>query len=119
MLIELPFPAKILWPNGRTRNYRWRNAEFQKHKDWAWKAALANLPPAYKHEGGAIRLCCTVYPKTRHSIDEDNASAAMKAYQDGIAVALRVNDSIFKAPTIQFGEPVKGGKVVIAIGAGE
>lgn len=116
-LLQLPFPAKVLWPNGRTRNHRWRNAEFQKHKDWAWKAALAVLPPCFKHNGAPIRLSYTVYPKTRHAIDRDNAIAAMKAYQDGIAAALKVDDSTFETPAIQFGLPEKPGKVVVEIRA--
>lgn len=115
-LIELPFPAKILWPNGRGHHMK-KHREFQKHKEWAFKAALAVLPTCFKHNGSPVQLTCTVYPKTRNEIDEDNAAAAMKAYQDGIALAMKTDDSCFKTPRIHFGEPVKHGRVVIAIGA--
>ncbi len=114
-IIELPFPAKVLWPNGRTRNIRYRNAEFQKHKQWAYAAALEKLPRCFQHNGTPLRLHCTVHPKTRHAIDDDNAAAAMKAYQDGIALAMKVNDKLFGVPAIIFAEPIKGGRVTVEI----
>jgi hypothetical protein len=42
-------------------------------------------------------------------------ASAPKAYLDGIAAALKVNDSRFKAPRSQFAEPVKGGRVVVSV----
>lgn len=112
-MIELPFPAKVLWPNGRTKSFHFKNREFQKHKSWARNATLA----AYRgyRPDGAISWLVTVYPKTRHPIDKDNASASLKAYQDGIASALQIDDSQFDTPVIQFGEPVKDGKFVIIL----
>ncbi len=117
-LIELPWPAKILWPNGRTRSFMARHREFQKHKNWAKLAALAAIP---RHDRCLVLLeqrlqwSATFYPKTRHSIDDDNARASLKAYQDGIALALGVDDKFFNAPAIHFAEPVKNGKVVIVV----
>lgn len=111
-LVDLPFPHKILWPNGRG-HHMLRHRQFQKHKEWAYHAALAaglrSLSPA------RVRWSATFYPKTRHEIDDDNARASLKAYQDGIAAALGVNDKVFEAPTIRFAEPARPGKVVIAI----
>ncbi len=116
MSIELPFPHKVLWPNGRTRSPQFRNREFQKHKEWARLATMATLGPCLAiPDEERFRMVVTVYPKTRHAIDKDNASSAMKAYQDGIATAMKVNDSRFEEPRIQFGEPVKGGKVVVTV----
>ena len=114
-MIVLPFPAKILWPNGRTRNVRWRAAEFKKHKDWAFAATREKLPTCFKHNGEPIALAYTVHPKTRNAIDRDNCVAAMKAYQDGIALALKVDDSAFLTPTIAFGEPIKGGLIEVRL----
>jgi hypothetical protein len=39
----------------------------------------------------------------------------LKAYQDGLALALGVDDKQFNAPTLTFGEPIKGGLVRIKI----
>lgn len=112
-MIELPFPDKILWPNGRGHHMA-KHRAFQKHKRWAWAALCADR--SYAYAGGPVRWSVTFYPKTRHAIDDDNARASLKAYQDGFAKALGVDDSLFAAPTIQFGEPVKGGKVVVVLG---
>jgi len=110
-VLELPFPAKILWPNGRGHHMA-KHREFQKHKRWASAAALAcrSMLPARP-----TRLVFTIYPKTANRIDADNAVAAMKAYQDGICAALKVDDGTLCAPRIIFGEPVKGGMVVVVV----
>jgi crossover junction endodeoxyribonuclease RusA len=117
--IELPFPAKILWPNGRTRSFMAKHREFQKHKNWAFLAAKAVRPSMEHWENGRLQWSATFYPKTRNAIDDDNARASLKAYQDGIAAAMMVDDKLFAAPTIHFAEPVKNGRVVISIGEGE
>lgn len=114
-MIELPLPHKILWPNGRGHHMA-KNREFQKHKDWAFKAALANGARLFKWDGEPISLRYTVTPKTRHSVDRDNAVAAMKAYQDGFALAMGIDDNAFAAPVIHFSEPKKPGSVEVWIG---
>ncbi len=113
MQIVLPFPDKILWPNGRGHHMA-KHRAFQKHKQWAFAAARAgglSIPPRMP-----FRWTVTFYPKTSHPIDDDNARASLKAYQDGIAAALCVDDKLFAAPRVLFGEPVKGGQVVVTIG---
>lgn len=113
-MIELPFPAKILWPNGRGHHMAKHRAT-KKHRQWAHDATLADNTRPSIDSGGRIRLSITVYPKTKNAIDADNAAAAMKSYIDGIADALKINDSRFEVPTIHFAEPVKHGKVVVSI----
>jgi crossover junction endodeoxyribonuclease RusA len=113
-VIELPYPDKILWPNGRGHHMA-KHRAFQKHKLRAYHAMLAH--------GGSAALCVvprilwgvTFYPKTRNAVDDDNARASLKAYQDGLAAAIGVDDVRFAAPRLHFAEPVKGGRVVIVI----
>lgn len=114
-MIELPFPAKILWPNGRG-HWAAKHRAFQAHKQWAWAVALQSFRAGDLDPRPPIRWSVTFYPKTSHRIDDDNARASLKAYQDGIAEAMHLNDAEFEAPTIHFAEPVKGGKVVIIVG---
>lgn len=117
MNIELPYPDKILWPNGRGHHMK-KHRAFQKHKQWARLATLAAgaLPDSFPFP---IPWSVTFYPKTRHPVDNDNARASLKAYQDGIADALDIDDFLFAAPTIHFAEPIKGGRIVVVIeGAG-
>lgn len=113
-MIELPFPTKILWPNGRTRSFMAKHRMLKKHREWARLATLADKTRPAIGEG-RVQLTITVYPKTRNRIDADAPISACKAYIDGIADALGIDDSRFNLPRLQFGEPVKGGKIVIAV----
>lgn len=94
-MIELPWPHKILWPNGRTLNRRYKAAETAKHKAWAFAATKA-VHGAYRPTGERIAVRLTFYPKPRGPApDKDNGVSSCKAYLDGIAQALGVNDSLF------------------------
>lgn len=111
---DLPYPEKILWPNGRGHHMA-KHRAFQKHKWWAELAMMAagnNLDYGFS---GRIDWSVTFHPKTRHAVDDDNARASLKAYQDGIAKALGVDDKLFNAPSVTFGEPVRGGFVRVWI----
>lgn len=114
MMFELDFPAKILWPNGRGHHMA-KHRAFQKAKNDAFYAMRAGLPPSFEHSGERVQWTATVHPKTKHPIDRDNAAASLKAYQDGFALALRIDDALFDQPSIHFGAPFKGGKVVVAL----
>jgi len=116
-LIELPFPDKILWPNGRGHRMAKFRA-FKKHKHWGFCGALH----AYGRDARAgdtrrVDWSVTIHPKTRNVIDRDNAHASLKAYADGIAQALGVDDNLFNTPSLTFGEPIKGGLVIIELEA--
>jgi hypothetical protein len=113
-MIVLPFPAKILWPNGRG-HWAAKHREFAKHKQWAYHATKAKLPRCFKWNGTPVKLAYTVTPKTANRIDLDNTIAAMKAYQDGIAMALGIDDSAFAVPTVTFARPMKPGGVQVTL----
>ncbi len=57
----------------------------------------------------------TFYPPDRRRRDQDNYSAAMKAYQDGVADALGVDDSCFQMAAPEWGDVVRGGKVTLRL----
>jgi hypothetical protein len=109
--IELPFPSSAL--AGHVKGH-WRSKSgiVAKHRDWARSATLATDIQA--PGAGDIRIAVTFYPPNRRG-DRINFPNRMKPYFDGIADALRVNDSRF-VPSYQFAEPVKNGKVVVRIG---
>lgn len=113
-MIALPFPDKILWPNGRGHHMA-KHRAFQKHKEWARLATMTRIPRCYLWNGEPIRVRYIITPKTAHKIDADNAVAAMKAYQDGIAAALAVDDSAFTVPVIEFTAPRKPGGVEVVL----
>lgn len=117
--VSLPWPHKVLWPNGRTRNPRFKAAETAKHKQWAWAATCAIAAEIAAHPivnaGGRIPVLLTFYPKPRGPApDKDNCQASAKAYLDGIAKAMGVDDRLFDPHTEIADE--RAAKVVITIG---
>lgn len=110
-MIALPYPHKALWPNGRAHRMA-KAREVRKHREWARLATLADATrPAV-----VGRLIVTLRPKPRGPApDEDNTAAAMKAYQDGIADAYRVDDRTFGQPRIIIAERCQHGAVTICI----
>jgi len=113
MYIELPWPPSSL--SGHANGNRWaKSAVTAKHRAWAKVATLAVGGGALESQGtGDIRIVVTFYPPDRRS-DRVNFPNRMKPYFDGIADGLKVNDSRF-LPSYQFGEPVKGGRVVVTL----
>lgn len=84
----------------------------KKHREWAHSAALA-AGPCEIAETGDIRVIAAFYPPHRRG-DRVSYPSLLKPYWDGIADALKVNDSRF-LPSFVFGEPVKGGQVVVSL----
>jgi crossover junction endodeoxyribonuclease RusA len=117
MIITLPFPPLHCWPNARSRSH-WPSTDAKaKAKRWAYLATRA-AAGGFSGDGSSIPVTVHVHAKPRGPLpDGDNVNAACKAYFDGIAEALGVNDRHFVVAAPVFGERVKGGKVVIKIGA--
>jgi len=115
MRVSLPYPDKALWPNGGARTHYGKIARLKKsHKSWAWGAAKTMPSPTVGN--GSIRVHLTVHAKPKGPLpDRDNCVAAMKAYQDGIAAAIGIDDKHFQEPTVSFAEP-RNGRFVIEVG---
>ena len=111
MNVTLPWPPNEL--SGH-HNVHWRVLQpiKKKHREWAFKAALALGKPVLPD--GDIRVSATFYPPDKRT-DRVNMPARLKPYWDGIADALEVNDRRF-LPAYHFAEPVADPRVVIAIG---
>jgi crossover junction endodeoxyribonuclease RusA len=119
MLITLPWPDKGLSPNSRLH--------------WAPKAKLkaaARLAAAcltygamYEwlktkaHYEGTEKLPVTItfYPPDKRLRDDDNMVGSFKAYRDGIADALGVDDRRFK-PHYYFEDAEKPGRIEVRFG---
>jgi len=114
MKFDLPFPDKLLWPNGRTRSHHAKARVVKKHKAWAHTAALSERSSA--PAGDRLQIVATFACKPAGPLpDKDNAAASLKAYQDGIAAALGVDDRHFAQPVVLFGDRVKGGAVTVEV----
>src|SRR5687767_4705421 len=111
MIIELPWPPATL--SGHAKGKWWNTSGIvAKHRLWAKKATM-EAKPVVPAEGD-IRVCVTFYPPDRRG-DRVNFANRMKPYWDGIADALKVNDSRF-LPSYIFALPTKPGRVVVTIG---
>jgi len=64
---------------------------------------------------GKLHLWIDYYPKTRNYPDSDNCLSASKAYLDGIADALGINDRRFVHHPFVKDETRNGGQIVIRI----
>lgn len=110
-MIELPFPPASLSGHNEG-HWRAKSKIVAEHREWARRATLAARPSI--PEMGDIWISFTFYPPDFRS-DRLNFANRIKPYADGIADALKINDKRF-LPSYHFGQPVKGGKVVVVIG---
>lgn len=110
--IELPWPAKELSPNARG-HWGKKASATKRARSHAWEAGLE----AGLHLLGAssAELTTTFFPPTRGRYDDDNLIARCKSYYDGIADAMRVDDSRFRHNRPERGEVRKGGAVIVDI----
>lgn len=114
-MIILPWPDKLLNPNARGH---W--APISKVKKTArHRAAIETALAKEKVDwDGPIYLWVTFYPPDKRKRDDDNVFAMFKAYRDGIADALKVNDNRFKFYGYLHEDVVKGGRVEVTITSG-
>lgn len=78
---------------GRIRAEEWPNGEYQKRVLLQW----------------------TFCPPNLRRRDEDNLISMLKPYQDGIAMAVGVDDSHFHLLELRHGERVKGGRIIATL----
>ncbi len=107
-MIELPYPPPPLNPNANPH--------------WALKARTAKKYKTQCHMlfsqhrealKGKDSFSLVFHPPSAHRRDLDNMVAAAKNLIDSLSLVAGVDDSHFKF-TFAKGEPVKGGKVVVA-----
>jgi crossover junction endodeoxyribonuclease RusA len=117
--IDLPWPDKVLWPNGSEGNRHVRVRHAKNNRKWGYGAALF----AIQQRGGApefaerIPVKLIIHAKPKGPLpDKDNCVAAAKHLLDGIADALVVNDRRFTSPVVEFAAP-RDGRFVVELGA--
>lgn len=111
--IVLPWPHKSLSPNARVHHMA-KAREVKKHRQWARWATPARL----QVEADRLAVTVTFNPPSNRRRDSDNLIASCKAYLDGIADSLGIDDSRFdlRAPVV--GPVVKNGRVVVEVANG-
>lgn len=115
--VDLPYPHKDLWPNGRA-HYHAKARATKAHRE---RASLATIEAL---QSGAIAdlhklpipIKIIVHPKSRGPLpDRDNVVASAKSLIDGIAHRLGINDIAFATPVVEFSTP-REGRFVIEVG---
>jgi crossover junction endodeoxyribonuclease RusA len=115
--LVLPWPSKDLSPNARIHWSRKARAA----KISRWEAAMLARQAGWTNAGlpgGRLHLWIDFYPPTKRLPDDDNMLSRCKAYRDGIADALLIDDKRFVSHPYVKDEVRKGGEVRIRITGG-
>lgn len=112
MIVELPWPPKELTPNFKRRKH-W-SFSLKPTKQYRQTCCALALVAGARKTGDKFGMMIAFFPPDRRKRDDDGMIGAFKAGRDGLADAIGVDDHVFR-PTYSFGDPVKGGKVVVTI----
>jgi crossover junction endodeoxyribonuclease RusA len=113
VIITLPYPDKDLMPNRKNGNHWGKTVKVKDNaRDNAYYITLFELKTQELEHSGLIPLEITFVQSDKRHRDLDNLLASAKAYLDGVAKALKVDDSIFEPITIKRGFDVKSCMIV-------
>lgn len=117
MEVTLPFPPAKLSPNARL-HWAVRSSLVKGYRTacWAITNTVQKRAVSTPDWPRPLPVQITFCPPDKRLRDRDNMIAAFKAGADGVADAIGVDDALW-LPTYHQGEPVKGGAVIIKIGA--
>lgn len=88
LLVTLPLPHKILHPNGRTRNHRYKGVLTKQARGDAKLAGIAARREAgHKTPWERAYLVPVFHVKHHQAMDDDGLTGWLKAYRDGLADA--------------------------------
>lgn len=113
MQVTLPWPSRTLHPNARVHYMQLAKAKKKARADAALLAQAAGVKSV---KSDAPLVSWTFCPPDRRRRDMDGALASCKAYADGLADAMGVDDSRW-CWQMQWGPVVKGGEVRVEIEA--
>ena len=112
--IELPWPDRALSPNGRPKLRALMRAKkaAKELAHYATREAIGRNTAIRVHDISV--MWCQPDNRAR---DDDNMIASFKAYRDGIASGLNIDDKTFRPHHNPDGPVIKGGivKVTIAV----
>lgn len=116
--ITLPWPHQDLSPNSRVH---WRTVAKRKKaaKETALWATTYGAKGEWRvgQENARIKLSLRFAPPSNRHYDLDGLISRFKAYQDGIAQAIGVNDRNFSYGVIEMLPKQKGGLVYVTVEA--
>lgn len=110
-VIVLAWPPRDLHPNSRPHYHAKAKAAKAYREAAYWLTEQAMGRATYQHP---LVLDIEFYPPDKRRRDLDGMLSAIKSGLDGIADALKVDDSEFGL-SLSRGQPVKGGRVVVTL----
>lgn len=114
--IELRWPDKDLSPNARPHHMKLHRVKKAASEAAYWATKIALGHRRFRHDGKSdILLRQIAHAPDKRDRDRDNLDHSLKAARDGIAMALDVNDKHFRPTGVEWGDPVRGGLVVIEV----
>lgn len=106
---KFPWPPKELSPNSRLF-WRARNPIKSAYREQGFCVTEGSLEDTHR-----IRCDIVFNPPDKRHRDLDNLLASCKPLIDGMCQKLKVNDKNLSPISIDWGEVVKGGEVVISL----
>lgn len=124
LVVLLPWPKRILWPNGRS-HWGTEGKARKRYRDDARLLTLCELAGRTWGPCSGVRVTCEFRPPVARSNGTKNASVpdrdgcvgAIKSGFDGIADALGVNDRTFQLERPTIGARVVLGEVFVKLEA--
>jgi len=116
--IELPFPPAILFPN-KPGSWKAKMGPRAKYKQDCYLSAQTHKSVAKQDINDMkenIHVRIVFHQPDKRSRDIDGMLSACKNCLDGVCLAWGIDDKRLRPITIDDGEIVKGGKVVITFG---
>lgn len=114
--VELPWPDKRLSPNARVHwSSRYRKTKTARGDARILAKAIMGRDGRPSWVDGDLHLTLVFCPPDRRRRDDDNCIASCKAYRDGIADALGVDDSAIRISSVRWVDPEKPGSVTFLI----
>lgn len=107
---EFPWPPRALSPNCAMK-WQAKAGPRREYKEiWRSQSFMLGVRPE-----GNVKLNIVFHPPNNLKRDLDNMLASIKLGLDGLAQGLNINDFTFRPITIDVGETVKGGNVVVTV----
>lgn len=108
--VECGWPIPRLWPNSRDHRMQVWRAQQAATREAYWATNLVK-PRDWKPSGERFKLTIRAHPAVSRERDDDNLIAASKAFRDGIASALHVDDKLFDLQPVQWGDKHHQGRL--------
>ena len=112
LAVDLPWPSRNLHPNARVHHMVRARSATKARAEAAWEAKAAGIKPISHFK--AVTATAIFYPPDNRRRDRDGMMTACKAYFDGIADVLGIDDFFWDFAIKKRG-PMPNGAVRIEI----